>query len=134
MPRPETIYTCTCEFHAKEHGCVFWYMNRRTVRISSKDEPYKMTSSIKLYCHTSKIQFLPLLLTKCSYSKKIEAGKLISIIYHVCIRGWRGYCTEHSFLPFTCAIHINPFGHSLHFLTFISLPILLHWLSLCAAF
>ncbi|GFG30332.1 hypothetical protein Cfor_01569 [Coptotermes formosanus] len=33
-----------------------------------------MTSSITLYFHTPKIRFLPLLLTKCSYAKKIEAA------------------------------------------------------------
>lgn len=84
-PTPQTIYPCACKFHTKEHVCVFGHLNRRTARFCSKDEPYKMTSSIKLYFHTSKIQFLPLLLTKCSYSKKIEAGKLISIIYLVFI-------------------------------------------------
>jgi hypothetical protein len=119
MPTPQTIYPCACEFHAKGLGSVFECTNSRTARRSSREEPSKMTSSIKLYFHTSKIHFLPLLLTKCSYSKKIEAGKLISIIHLVNLwyigLGWKGYRTQHSFLPFTCAIHLNLFGHSLHF-------------------
>jgi hypothetical protein len=123
MPKPrttdQTIYPCACEFHAKAHGCVFQCTNRRTARHSSREEPYKMNSSIKLYFHTSKTHFLPLLLTKCSYAKKIEAGKLISIIHLVNLwyirLGWKGYRTQHSFLPFTCAIHLNLFGHSLNF-------------------
>jgi len=98
---------------------VFRGTNRTNAPFSSKEEPNKMTSSIKLYFHTAKIRFLPLLLTKCSYSKKIEAGKLISIIHLVNVwyirLGWRGYRTQHSFLPFACAIHLNPFGHSLYF-------------------
>jgi hypothetical protein len=79
-----------------------------------------MTSSITLYFHTPKIRFLPLLLTKCSYAKKIEAGKLILIIYlgvnfWYFRLGWRGYRTRHLFLTFTCVIQHNPLGCSVHF-------------------
>jgi hypothetical protein len=45
--------------------------------IAKVAEFYKMSSSLTLYFHTPKINFLPLFLAKCSYSKKIEAGNLI---------------------------------------------------------
>jgi hypothetical protein len=45
-----------------------------TVMYSKSGELHKLSLSLTMYFHTSQIRFLPLLLTKCNYSKKIEAG------------------------------------------------------------
>jgi hypothetical protein len=47
------------------------------IQCNEAKELYKAGSSLRLYFHTVEIRLVPLALTKCSYSKKTEAGKLI---------------------------------------------------------
>jgi hypothetical protein len=46
-----------------------------------------MNSSLTLYSHTPKIYVFPLLLARCSYSKKIEAGSL-KVMYMLSFSGF----------------------------------------------
>jgi hypothetical protein len=47
---------------------------QRNLGFNQVAEFYEMSSALTFYFHIPKIRFLPLLLAKCSYSKKIEAG------------------------------------------------------------